>query len=130
MRFLSIYKAVERDTPPTPEEMATMGKYVEESFRRGIVVATEGCLPTKFGARVRVDSGSYTVSDGPFAEAKEVVGGFAILEAPSKEAAVEYVKEFLAIVGQGECEIRQVYQESGPCMEIAARAEKPELIRG
>ena len=110
MRFLSIYKAPERNTPPTPEEMATMGKYVEESIRRGIVVATEGCLPTKFGARVRVDSGKYSVSDGPFAEAKEVVGGFAILEAPSKEAAIGFVKEFLAIVGQGECELRQLYE--------------------
>ena len=125
MRFLSIYKAPERSTPPTPEEMATMGKYVEESIRRGIVVSTEGCLPTKFGARVRVDTGKYSVSDGPFAEAKEVVGGFAILEAPSKEAAIEYVKEFLALVGQGECELRQLYeaQSGNPC-----GAEKPELI--
>jgi len=127
MKFLSIFKAPERTTPPTPEEMATMGKYVEESFRRGILVATEGCLPTRFGARVRVDSGKYTVSDGPFTEAKEVVGGFAILEAPSKEVAVEYVKEFLAIVGQGECELRQVYETPSPCTDTAA-AEKPEYI--
>jgi hypothetical protein len=126
MRFLSIYKAPERSTPPNPEEMCTMGKYVEESMKRGILVATEGCLPTKFGARVRVDGGKYTVSDGPFAEAKEVVGGFAILEAPSKEAAVGFIKEFLAIVGQGECELRQVYE--GSSVDSAGAAENPELI--
>ena len=125
MRFLSIYKAPERNTPPTPEEMATMGKYIEESMKRGILVGTEGCLPSALGARVRVDSGKYTVSDGPFAEAKEVVGGFAILEAPSKETAIGFVKEFLALVGQGECELRQIYE--APCVQPST-AESPELV--
>ena len=102
MRFLSIYKSPERNTPPTPEEMARMGK----------LLSTEGCLPSTLGARVRVDSGKFTVSDGPFTEAKEIVGGFAILNAPSKEAAVEYAKEFLEVVGLGECEVRQLYDEN------------------
>jgi hypothetical protein len=120
MRFLSIYKCPERNTPPSPEEMAQMGKMIEEQMKSGRLVATEGCMPSKVGARVRVENGKFTVSDGPFAEAKEVVGGLAILNAPSKEAAVEYVKEFLQHMGQGECEVRQLYEMDGPqppCVE-------------
>lgn len=120
MRFLSIYKCPERNTTPTPEEMAQMGKMIEEQMKSGRLVATEGCMPSKVGARVRVENGKFTVSDGPFAEAKEVVGGLAILNAPSKEAAVEYVKEFLQHMGQGECEVRQLYEMDGPqppCVE-------------
>jgi hypothetical protein len=112
MRFLSIYKCPGRNTPPTQEEMARMGKLIEEWMRAGKLLSTEGCLPSSLGARVRVDSGKYNVSDGPFTEAKELVGGFAILDAPSKEAAVEYAKELLKVVGEGECELRQLYDAS------------------
>ena len=119
MRFLSLYKSPERDTPPTPEEMARMGKMVEDWMKSGKLLATEGCLPSALGARVRVDNGKFTVSDGPFTEAKEVVGGFAILDAPSKEVAISYAKEFLEVVGLGECELRQIYDENyaPPCIE-------------
>ena len=109
MRFVSIYKCPERNTPPSPEEMARMGKLVEDWMKSGKLLATEGCLPSAQGARIRIDSGKYTVSDGPFTEAKEVVGGMAILNAPSKEVAMEYVKEFLKFTGEGECELRQLY---------------------
>lgn len=111
MRFLSIYRAVERNTPPTPEEMAAMGKLIEEGMKAGWLLSTEGCLPTALGARVRRSEGKVMVTDGPFAESKEVVGGFAILKANSKEEAVELVKAFLSHVGQGECELRQLYDE-------------------
>jgi hypothetical protein len=113
MRFLSIYKSPERNTPPTPEEMASMGKMVEDWMKSGKLLATEGCMPTALGARVRVANGKFSVSDGPFTEAKEVVGGFAILSAPSKEAAVGYAQEFLQVMGQGECELRQLYEPPG-----------------
>src|SRR5947209_9817829 len=94
MKFLSIYKTAERCVPPTQEEMATMGKLVEEGFRAGWLLATEGCLPSKFGARVRSSNGKLTVTDGPFSEAKELVGGFAILKANSKEEAIELARQF------------------------------------
>lgn len=126
MRFLSIYRSPERNTPPTPDEMCNMGKYIEESMKRGILIETQGCLPSALGARVRVDSGKFTVSDGPFTEAKEVVGGFAILEAPSKEAALTFAKEFLAFVGQGECELRQLYE--APCVDANGAAETAEVV--
>jgi hypothetical protein len=114
MKFLSIYKNVERNTPPSPEEMAAMGKLIEEGFREGWLLATEGCLPTALGARVRKDGAKITVTDGPFTESKEVVGGFAILKAKSKEEAIRMAKDFLNLVGGGECELRQIYEQGGP----------------
>jgi hypothetical protein len=110
MRFLSIYKTVERDTPPTAEEMATMGTLIEEGMKAGWLVATEGCLSSKLGARVRRSEGKVVVIDGPFTESKEVVGGFAILEAHSKAEAIELTQRFLGTVGEGECELRQLYE--------------------
>jgi len=80
LRFLSIYKTVERTSPPTPEEMATTGKLIEEEMKAGWLLSTEGCLPTSLGARVRRSDGRVTVTDGSFTEAKEVIGGFAILK--------------------------------------------------
>ena len=128
MKFLSIYKHVERNTPPTPDEMASMGKLVEEGFKAGWLVATEGCLPTALGARVRRDGTKISVTDGPFTEAKEVVGGFAILKANSKQEAIELTRKFLQIAGEGECELRQLYEQGeGNCTspehrEVALKA--------
>ena len=81
MRFLSIYKHAETDTPPTPDEMARMGELIEEAMREGWLLGTEGCLPSAKGARVRRSAEKVTVADGPFTEQKELVGGFAILQA-------------------------------------------------
>jgi hypothetical protein len=114
MRFLSIYMCPERNTPPSQDEMAAMGKMVEDWMKSGKLLATEGCMPSSSGARIRIENGKHTVSDGPFTESKEVVGGFAILDAPSKEAAVGYVKEFLDAMGAGTCELRQLY-DAKPC---------------
>jgi len=110
MRFLSIYKSVERNTPPTQAEMERMGKLIEEGMRKGWLLGTEGCLPSALGARVRLADGDFTVTDGPFSESKELVGGFAILQADSKQQAVELARDFLRVVGQGECELRQLYE--------------------
>ena len=109
MRFLSIYKTVETNTPPSLEHMAQMGKLIEESMKAGVLLATEGCLPSALGARVRRSEGKMTVTDGPFAETKEVIGGFAILQANSREEAIEIAKRFLDVAGEGECEIRQIF---------------------
>lgn len=129
MRFLSIYKTVERTTPPTPQEMANMGKLIEEGMKKGWLLGTEGCLPSALGARVRRADGKINVTDGPFAEAKEVVGGFALLKADSKEEAIELARQFLKVAGDGECELRQLYdaysgQDQPACHEAAAVALK------
>lgn len=115
MKFLSMYKTVERNTPPTQEEIATMGKLIEEGIKKGWLLATEGCMPTALGARIRKTGDKLTVTDGPFTEAKEVVGGFAILQANSKQEAIELVRRFLKVVGEGECELRQICEP--PSME-------------
>jgi hypothetical protein len=119
MKFLSIYKSVERGAPPSVEEMERMGKLIDKHIKGGTLVATEGCLPSALGARVRLSNGKTTVTDGPFTESKEVVGGFAILQANSKEHAIELAKEFLQVAGEGECEIRQVF-EAGTCANAVA----------
>ncbi len=110
MRFLTIYQSPERDMPPTEAEMAAMGAFIAEAAKAGWLLSTEGCLPTSLGARVRLANGDLTVTDGPFTEAKEVVGGFAIIKADSKEEAIALTKRFLLVGGEGECEIRQLYE--------------------
>jgi len=110
MRFLSIYKTKETGVPPSPEHIAEMGKLIEESMKSGVLIATEGCLPTARGARVRRAGANVTVTDGPFTESKEVVGGFALLQATSKAEAIEICKDFLKVAGDGECEIREIFE--------------------
>ena len=122
MKFLSIYKTMERNGPPSQEELTGMGKLVEEGMKAGWLLGTEGCLPSRFGARVGLFNGKISVTDGPFAETKEVAGGFAILKADSKEEAIQLAKNFLQVVGAGECEIRQLFQGKGTCTEQAAHA--------
>jgi hypothetical protein len=109
MRFLSIYQSVETEHPPAPEEMERLGKLIEEGMKAGYLLGVEGCLPSSRGARVRLDNGKVTVVDGPFTEAKEVVGGFAILQAKSKAEAIEHVRKFLFVAGDGVCEVRELY---------------------
>jgi hypothetical protein len=114
MKFLSIFKTVEHNV--SQEEMAKMDKLVEEGLKAGYLLGTEGCLPSALEARVR-----RTGTDGPFIESKAVVGGFALLQANSKAEAIELTKQFLAVAGDGECELRQLY-EAGTGAENAAKA--------
>ena len=122
MRFLSIYKSVERGVPPSQEEMPKMGKLIEEGMKAGWLLGTEGCFPSALGARVRYSDGKHTVTDGPFTESKEVIGGFAILQANSKEEVIKLAKDFLEVVGGGECELRQIY-EANACSQPAAKSQ-------
>jgi hypothetical protein len=112
MRFLSIYKTVERGVPPTPQEQSRMGQLIAEGMNTGHLVAVDGCLPSALGARVRLSNGKVTVTDGPFTESKEVIGGLAILQVNTKEEAIELTRQFLHVAGDGECELRQLYEAS------------------
>jgi len=115
MRFLCLYKPSKMEgAPTTQEDMETMGKFVEEMMQSGKLLATEGCLPSVKGARVRLSDGKFSVVDGPFTEAKELVAGFALLRTESKEEAIELTKRFLNAAGDGETEIRQVYDPGDP----------------
>jgi hypothetical protein len=88
-----------------------MGKLLEEMTREGKLVSTAGLRPTSEGSRVRLRQGKLSTVDGPFTEAKEVIGGYAVLEASSREEAIELTKRFLQVHGDGweiECEVRQL----------------------
>jgi hypothetical protein len=110
MKFLSVFKSVEKGRPPSQEEMDKMGKLVEDGFKAGYLLAVEGCMPSATGARVRRTNDKVTVTDGPFTESKELIGGLAIMQANSKEEAIELVKQFLLVAGDGECELRTLYE--------------------
>jgi hypothetical protein len=90
-----------------------MGKLIEEGMKAGYLLGVDGCLPSALGARVSQSAGKMMVTDGPFTETKEVVGGMAILKANSKAEAIELVKQFSAVAGDGECELRQLYEAPG-----------------
>jgi hypothetical protein len=112
MRFLSMIRLNE-NTGQVPSEklMADMGKLIEEWTQAGILIRTAGLKPTSEGFRVRLRHGTMSTTDGPFTESKEVIGGFAILEAKSKEEAVALTRRFLEIHGDPgtlECEVRQL----------------------
>ena len=102
--------------PPTPELMAEMGQFVEEATKSGALLATGGLAPTSQGVKVQYSGSSFTVTDGPFTEAKELIGGWALVQVASKEEAVAWAKRFLRIVGGGESRIRQVFgqEDFGP----------------
>jgi hypothetical protein len=112
MRFLSMIR-VNESTGQVPSErlMNEMGKLIEEMTRAGVLIRTAGLRPSAEGARMRLRNGKVSSVDGPFTETKEVIGGFAILEAPSKKEALELTTRFLLIHGDEwdlECEVRQL----------------------
>ncbi|GIH68575.1 YciI family protein [Sphaerimonospora thailandensis] len=107
MRYLMMSKVT--DTTPEPDERlyAEMAKFVEELSAAGVLLATGGLEPG--GVRVTSRGDEITVTDGPFAEAKEAVAGFALIEVRSREEAIEFTRRFRGIVGDGETVIQQVF---------------------
>jgi hypothetical protein len=104
---MTLYKPGTENDMPTEKEMAAVGQLIEEMARAGTLITTDGLQPSSKGARVRIDStGKFTVIDGPFTETKELVGGYAIINAKSKAEAIELTKRFLKTMGRGESEIR------------------------
>ncbi|MFD9123588.1 YciI family protein [Kitasatospora sp. NPDC059571] len=105
MRYLMTSLAT--DTAPDEKLFAEMGRFIEEMTAAGILLATGGLEPG--GVRLTSSGGEITVTDGPFAEAREVAAGFALVEVRSKEEAIELGRRFRAIVGDGESVIQQVF---------------------
>jgi hypothetical protein len=99
------------DKAPSDQLMTDMGKLIDEMIKAGKLVTTAGLRPTSEGVRVRLRAGKLSRIDGPFTETKEVIGGYAILEADSKEEAIALTERFLAVHGTEwniECEVRQL----------------------
>ena len=99
--------SLEETPPPTPEMMEQMGQFIGEAMQAGVVVTTGALNPQ--GTRLRLAGGKFTISDGPFIEAKELTGGFAVIQVNSLEEAIEWSKRFRQIIGEGETEIVQVF---------------------
>jgi hypothetical protein len=95
--------------PPTPEDMAKMGEFIEEATKAGVFVAGGGFGPLDEAVKIQYRDGEFTVLDGPYTEAKELVGGWALMECRDKAEAIEWTKRFLAVAGEGESRIRPVY---------------------
>jgi hypothetical protein len=118
MRFLSLIRINETTSqPPTERLLADMGKLMEQMTREGVLIDTAGLKPSADGVRLRLRAGKVAATDGPFAESKEVIGGYALLEANSKEEAIAHTRRFLEVHGDGwdiECELRPL-QDGGGC---------------
>jgi hypothetical protein len=115
MRYMLMHysdDAMEAGVPPTPETIAEIGKFMEECTQSGVFLAGEGVRPSSMGARLVVEGGKPRVLDGPFAEAKELIAGFAILDVKSRDEAVEYAKRFAKVAGVTKIDIRLVAEYS------------------
>ncbi|HET7862870.1 MAG TPA: YciI family protein [Burkholderiaceae bacterium] len=137
MRFMIIRKAdkqTEAEPTPLPSEalLAAMGKYNEQLVRAGAMLDGAGLRPSRQGARVKFSGGKPTVIDGPFAEAKELIAGYTLIQAKSREEAIEWVKRWPPLDGDGEVEleIRQLYEleDFGPCEAIDRMRELDERV--
>jgi hypothetical protein len=113
MRFMLIRKAdkqTEAGVLPKEELFVAMGNYMEEMAKAGILLAGEGLQPSSTGARVKLSKGKTSVTDGPFAETKELIAGYSMIRVKSKAEAIEWVKRWPPLDGDVEIEIRQVYE--------------------
>lgn len=127
MRFMIIVKATkdsEAGKMPSVELMTAMGKFNEELVNAGVLLAGEGVHPSSKGARIRYDGATRTVTDGPFAETKELIAGFWLLQVKSREEAIEWMKRCPNPFDvPSEIEIRQVFE-----MEDFGEVATPELV--
>ncbi|HTV79082.1 MAG TPA: YciI family protein [Steroidobacteraceae bacterium] len=123
MKYLAFIRHSEahREAGPPPALMEAMGQFVQRSLQDGSLVDTGGLLPSKDGFRVRLANGAITVTDGPFSETKEVIGGWAILRANSRDEALGIAREFMELHRrhwpqfEGESEVRPMFEPgAGP----------------
>ena len=114
MRFFSIIRADENQGIPPKALMDAMDVYVAKTLQSGTVVSTGGLAPSTAGVRIRIKAGRITVTDGPFAETKEVIGGYAVLAGESREDVIRSTREFMQLHidhwpgWEGECELREL----------------------
>ncbi|CDR07983.1 YciI family protein [Streptomyces iranensis] len=115
-RYLSMIRVDEQNAPaegPSPELMERMGELIEEMTKAGVMLDTAGLTPTSDGTRVTWAGGKISCTDGPFTESKEVIGGYALLQAKDKAEAVEWTKRFLRVHEEHwtiTCEVREVVE--------------------
>lgn len=116
MKYLTFIRSSEkhRGTPPPPAMEEAMGRLIEKFSKQGVLVDTGGLAPSKDGFRMRLSKGKLTTKDGPFTESKEIIGGWAILRADTKEEIVRFTTEFMDLHRvhwpdfEAECEVRPI----------------------
>ncbi|CAJ0772732.1 dehydrogenase [Burkholderiaceae bacterium 26] len=135
MRFM-ILRLADKDTEasvmPSEELLTAMGKYMEDLAKAGVLLGGEGLHPSSRGARVEFKNGKPTVIDGPFAEAKELIAGYTMLQVKSEEEALEWVKRWPALDAGGNVrlEIRRVFEAEDFGAEFTPEArEREERLR-
>ena len=120
MRFMTIVRSKESGAVPPPEMFEAVERFNEEATAKGVLVSFGGLMPTAAGAIARVEKGKVAITDGPFSEAKEVLGGFAIFDLKSKAEMYEWTRRFLELHAKiwpeftGSVEIRQMYEGQLP----------------
>jgi hypothetical protein len=115
MRFMVMHyetQAMEDGVRPSPEEQAAIGQYMQETAMSGVLLTGEGVAPSSEGARLEIADKNVRVIDGPFAEAKELIAGFAILDVRSLAEAIEHARKFALLVGVERVDVRRVMEES------------------
>ena len=136
MRFMMLVKSAENSGPPPKELMEAIAKLGEEASKAGNMIETGGLAPSAMTTRVRLAQGKITALDGPFAETRELVGGYAIFEFKSKQEAIESTLRFMELhrkfwpSWEGETEIRQIFTQEDYTCESGSLALKPNCIHG
>ena len=113
MRYMVMHyqtQAMEDGVPSSPEQQAAIGQYMQEAAMAGVLLSGEGVAPSSAGARVEITDDNVRVIDGPFAETKELIAGFAILEVDSLAEAVEHARKFALLVGAERVDVRRVLE--------------------
>ena len=113
MKFLMTY-ASSAKAPSTPEHMMAIAKFSQEMTEAGILIMTGGLVRPSKGTQIRLSNQKFSITDGPFAETKELIDGFALVEVKSKQHAIEVAERFMRLAGDGEGEILQVFDPGGP----------------
>jgi hypothetical protein len=134
MRILGLLKAdasSEAGEMPSADLIQRMGAFMEEVATAGVLVATDGLHPSSKGKRVSLSNGKITVTDGPFTESKEVVASYALFQVASMDEAVDWTRRFLEVLGEGQCELRPIFEASDFPSDIfpAEQAAREEELR-
>jgi hypothetical protein len=135
MRIMGLLRAdtdSEAGAPPSPDLIARMGTFMEEVTKAGVVLAADGLHPSSRGKRIRTSNGKVTVIDGPFTESKELIASYALYRVDSWDDAVYWTTRFLEVLGDGECELRPIFEPSDLSEDVfspEARAQEEEMRR-
>jgi hypothetical protein len=127
MRILGMMKAdasSEAGAPPSKELIERMGTFMEEVTKAGVLIASDGLVPSAKGKRIRLADGKLTVIDGPFTESKELVASYALFDVKSMDEAVHWTTRFLQVLGKGECELRPIFDPESFPKEVFTPEER------